>query len=125
MDKRHRDVLRQKRVYLTENLDPDVLINHLVEENLLSEDAEEEIRGERRRAEKTRKIIAAIQLRGPTAFDRFIKCLNAAGQDFIAEELVGAAKGTQRLYPPDTSTMNSPPYFLGSILINAHRRNFT
>eukprot|EP00118_Oscarella_pearsei_P025070 m.307436 g.307436 ORF g.307436 m.307436 type:complete len:457 (+) comp42287_c0_seq1:41-1411(+) len=92
MEKKHKEALRSKRVFLIENVDPDKIMNHLVQEELISSDDEDEIAGMKRRKEKVRKIIKTLQLRGAEAFDKFIKVLKEANCDFIAKELSEAAK---------------------------------
>ena len=92
MEKKHKEALRSKRVFLVENVDPATIINHLIQEGLINDDESEEIEALTRRKEKVRRIVQKVQLRGPTAFDKFVKVLDDTGASFVADELRATAK---------------------------------
>jgi hypothetical protein len=75
-------------------LDPDLISNALVEEKLLSEEEFDELREQRIRKKKVEFLLAKLPLKGPTAFNRFLKVLqDTPGQEFIAKKLEPRDKG--------------------------------
>ena len=88
MESKHREILKSNRVYLLDNLQPNAMVDHLMESKLLSEDDLEELRSERKTKEKIRFLLDKIPRKGPDAFDKFIDVLKKTDQEYIANKLL-------------------------------------
>jgi hypothetical protein len=118
MEAEHRDLLRSNRRYLLDNLDPDLISNALVEEKLLSEEEFDELREQRIRKKKVEFLLAKLPLKGPTAFNRFLKVLqDTPGQEFIAKKLEPRDKGTQLTGESKRTRLRRRNKKLGAIIL--------
>lgn len=88
MDEIHRHTLRTNWVYLMENLIPDELADHLLQESIITSDMYEEIRVKATKKEKITHLLFIIQRRGPRAFEKLLSALRNTEQDFIADQLL-------------------------------------
>ena len=88
MEEIHRRILRQNWVYLIDNLIPDELADHLLQESIITNDMYEEIRVRATKKEKITHLLFIIQRRGPQAFEKLLAALRNTEQEFIADQLL-------------------------------------
>ena len=88
MDKRHRRVLQQNMVRLTEDLEPIGLLGYLFQEGAILEDDMERVRSKSTRKLQAEELLRIIPRRGAKAFDRFCDVLyKIHGQRHLAKIL--------------------------------------
>lgn len=88
MEEKHRTVLRTTRLYLLDNLEPRVFSDRMLQDGLITEDDLERIDNETTRRDQINYLLRKLPLKGPDAFDRFLKVLRATrSQSFIATHL--------------------------------------
>ena len=88
MNKSHRRVLLKHRVDLTKDLEPNEVMQYLYQEDILTENDVELIKGGRTRKERVELLLDTIPRKGPKAFDAFISSLKREiGTKHLAELL--------------------------------------
>ena len=88
MNKRHRRVLQQNMVRLTEDLEPIGLLGYLFQEGAILEDDMERVRSKSTRKLQAEELLRIIPRRGAKAFDRFCDVLyKIHGQRHLAKML--------------------------------------
>ena len=88
MDKRHRRVLQQNMVRLTEDLDPVNLLGYLYQEGAILEDDMDRVRSKSTRKLQAEELLRIIPRRGAKAFDQFCDVLyKFDGQRHLAKIL--------------------------------------
>ena len=88
MNKSHRKVLLKHRVDLTKDLEPNEVMQYLYQEDILTENDVELIKGGRTRKERAELFLDTIPRKGPKAFDAFISSLKREnGTKHLAELL--------------------------------------
>ena len=78
-----------------ENLIPDELADHLLQESVLTQDMYDEIRSKATKKEKVTHLLFIIQRRGPQAFGKLLLGLRNTEQAFIADQLTLSLNGYQ------------------------------
>ena len=108
LDKRHRRVLQQNTVRLTEDLDPLHLLGYLYQEGAILEEDMDRVRSKSTRNLQAEELLRIIPRRGAKTFDRFCDVLyKVDGQRHLAKMLkddIEKTKGNQPLISTD-----SPP----------------
>ena len=88
MDKRHKRVLQQNTVRLTDDLEPINLLGYLYQEGVILEDDMDRIRSKLTRKLQAEELLRIIPKRGAKAFDRFCDVLyKIDGQRHLAKML--------------------------------------
>lgn len=89
MEKKHKDLLTSKRVFLVDNLDMEELYDHMIQTRLLSDNDMELLKSKITKTGMAREFLSSmLPRRGPKAYSRFIQALmSTEAQEFIAEEL--------------------------------------
>jgi transcription initiation factor IIE alpha subunit len=75
MNPQHSTRLREMRVELVSNLDVRVVIDHLLQEGIITSDDYERIRRKEIRSDSVRELLDLLPTRGPRAFDVFVTAL--------------------------------------------------
>ena len=83
MLKEHKDVLRENRVFLLANLNPEPVMQRLYQQNMISNITMESIKAFSTRYEKNVALMDYLLKRGPTAFQLFCRALSASHQNHI------------------------------------------
>lgn len=73
MDKIHRNILREKRVELSKDLEPEILLKHMAK--VLKPEDEEKIKAQSTRTERVEMLLDILPRRGETAFDCLLEAL--------------------------------------------------
>ena len=95
--------LRDKRVFLLDNLDPDRLSDYLYQLHVISYKQLEEVRVERKSEGKNVIILDCLQRRPvKSTFPVFLRCLRSSNQHHIAKAL-------EEYVIKETSTSETPP----------------
>ena len=90
MEKKHRDILRRKRVQLVDDLEPKQLLNYLLQEEALTDNDAETIKVEPTRSSQAEKLLDILPRRGPKAFGVFCDALESSvGQRHLVLLLKG------------------------------------
>lgn len=85
----HRDILREKRALLIENMEPPKLIKHL--SGTLDETDDEEIKTQPSRRKACEKLLEILPRKGQNAFDKFVIALKEVQtQYYLAKALIEA-----------------------------------
>jgi hypothetical protein len=88
LDKRHRRVLQQNTMRLTEDLEPIHLLGYLYQEGAILEDDMDRVRSKSTRSLQAEELLRIIPRRGAKAFDRFCDVLyKVDGQRHLAKML--------------------------------------
>lgn len=88
MDRRHRRVLQQNTVRLTNDLEPITLLGYLYQEGAILEDDMDRVRSKSERKLQAQELLRIIPKRGAKAFDRFCDVLyKIDGQRHLAKML--------------------------------------
>eukprot|EP00112_Aurelia_sp_Birch-Aquarium-sp1_P002495 Seg1276.13 transcript_id=Seg1276.13/GoldUCD/mRNA.D3Y31 product=Caspase-2 protein_id=Seg1276.13/GoldUCD/D3Y31 len=75
MNKSHRKILLKHRLDLTTDLEPNEVMQYLYQEDILTENDVELIKGGRTRKEKVELLLDTIPRKGPKAFNAFVSSL--------------------------------------------------
>lgn len=75
MNKSHRKILLKHRLDLTTDLEPNEVMQYLYQEDILTENDVELIKGGRTRIEKVELLLDTIPRKGPKAFNAFVSSL--------------------------------------------------
>ncbi|XP_013382052.1 death domain-containing protein CRADD [Lingula anatina] len=114
MEKIHKDALIRCRVFLCETLDPQYLMDHLIQEGIMTDDMKDHIMGERTRLRRIESLLDFIPTRGPTAFDAFMGSLEK-DYGFVIEKIY---EKINELQQQQQRRPNQPPG--GAVANNAH-----
>ena len=87
MLKEHKDVLRENRVFLLDNLNPEPVMQRLYQQNMISNITMESIKAFSTRFEKNVALMDYLPKRGPTAFQLFCRALSASHQNHIRRQI--------------------------------------
>ncbi|KAI5609057.1 caspase-9, partial [Silurus asotus] len=87
MDRRHKEILRRKRVELVLNLYPSDVYDGLLSRGIFTNDMIDEIKGSGQRRDQARQLVKDLETRGSRAFPAFLECLRETGQHGLAELL--------------------------------------
>ena len=87
MLKEHKDVLRENRVFLLDNLNPEPVMQRLYQQNMISNITMESIKAFSTRYEKNVALMDYLPKRGPTAFQLFCRALSASHQNHIRRQI--------------------------------------
>ncbi|KAF7696123.1 caspase-9 isoform X1 [Silurus meridionalis] len=87
MDRRHKEILRRKRVELVLNLDPADVYDGLLSRGIFTNDMIDEIKSSGQRRDQARQLVKDLETRGSRAFPAFLECLHETGQHGLAELL--------------------------------------
>ncbi|XP_069107788.1 uncharacterized protein [Argopecten irradians] len=110
MDRTHRDVLRKTRPILVQDLDVGTeLQDLLVAEDVFTPQMLDLIQREEKRVDKVRKLLNALERRGPTAYDAFIKCLTDSGHGHLAIALEEKEKELRSPSGPTKTVCDEKP----------------
>ena len=88
--KEQKQVLTDNRDFIVDNLDPDDIIDELIRDHLIGENAAQKVTQPKgwSREEKNRIIVDQLSMSGPDAVKRFCDIVKGKKrQSFIAEEL--------------------------------------
>ena len=88
--KQQKQVLTDNRDFIVDNLDPDDVIDELIQDHLIGENAAQKVTQPMgwSRVEKNRIIVDQLSMSGPGAVEKFCKIIRRKKrQIFIAEEL--------------------------------------
>ena len=88
--KQQKQVLTDNRDFIVDNLDPDDVIDELIQDHLIGENAAQKVTQPMgwSRQEKNRIIVDQLGMSGPGAVEKFCKIIRRKNrQIFIAEEL--------------------------------------
>jgi len=83
-----KQILTQNRVYIVKWLDPNDVIDELIESNLVGEAAAQKLKLEKTRQEKNQIIVDQLCTGGPGTLTQFCKILRRTRQAFIAQKLL-------------------------------------
>ncbi len=75
MDKKHRNILRNVRVGLVTDMDPEDILLHMAASHVFSDKDEEEIKAKKTRQGKCQTLLSILPKRGAKAFSSFVKAL--------------------------------------------------
>ena len=87
---RQKQILRENRHFIVDNLDPDDVIDELIRDHLIGENAAQKVTQPMgwSREEKNRIIVDQLSMSGPGAVKKFCEIIRRKKrQIFIAEEL--------------------------------------
>ena len=87
---RQKQILRDNRHFIVDNLDPDDVIDELIQDHLIGENAAQKVTQPMGwgREEKNRIIVDQLSMSGPGAVEKFCEIIRRKKrQIFIAEEL--------------------------------------
>ena len=87
MLKEHKAVLRENRVFLLDNLNPEPVMQRLYQQNMISQITMESIKAFPTRYEKNVALMDYLPKRGPTAFQLFCRALSASHQNHIRRQI--------------------------------------
>ena len=87
MEQLHKDVLLQKRVYLVENLDTLSLLNHLLQDKILSKIHYDQIKSHKTPGERSEELLDILEKRGPKAYKSLLKALKETNAWWIANAI--------------------------------------
>ena len=87
MEPLHREVLRKKRVYLVENLKTGQLLNHLLQESILTKPDCDIIKSHRTSQERSEELLDTLEKCGPEAYNALLRALKATNAQWIAEAI--------------------------------------
>lgn len=104
MEEKHKSLLRTKRLYLTEELQPlvDKIIDSLLEVDVLNDNMKQDIEAERTKVARVRKLLDILPRRGPLAFSKFCTVLQDMKQFEILKHLdtdMAAAAASSQAQP--------------------------
>ena len=86
MDALHRNNLRYCRSRIVEDLNVVDIIDHLIENDVVDEETQERIMGERTRKAQARALLDSLPSRGPGAYKVFLESLRE-NYSWLAEDL--------------------------------------
>lgn len=89
MDRRHREILREKRRDLVSSLDPSDVYDGLLSRGIFTDDMIDEIKSSGPRRNQARQLVSDLETRGSLAYPAFLECLRETGQHTLAELLEG------------------------------------
>lgn len=75
MDAKKRNILRNVRVSLVKDMEPEDVLLHMSAAHVFSDRDEDEIKAERTRQEKCQTLLSILPRRGAKAFSSFVKAL--------------------------------------------------
>ena len=87
---KQKQILKDNRAFIVDNLDPDDVIDELIQEHLIGENAAQKVIQPMgwSREEKNRIIVNQLSMSGPGALEKFCEIMRRKKrQIFIAEEL--------------------------------------
>ncbi|KAB5546517.1 hypothetical protein PHYPO_G00073000 [Pangasianodon hypophthalmus] len=87
MDRRHREILRQKRRELVLTLDPSDVYDGLLSRGIFTDDMIDEIKSSGPRRAQAQQLMRDLETRGSRAFPAFLECLRETGYHNLAELL--------------------------------------
>ncbi|CAC5402769.1 unnamed protein product [Mytilus coruscus] len=87
MQKENRDALQRNYVKLVKETPVDLVVGHLYQTGILTDELREEILQNPNTYSKTRQLISTIQRRGPHAFDGFCTALIDEGKSALVHHL--------------------------------------
>ena len=87
MLKEQKAVLRENRVFLLDNLNPEPVMQRLYQQNMISQITMESIKAFPTRYEKNVALMDYLPKRGPTAFQLFCRALSASHQNHIRRQI--------------------------------------
>ncbi|TSL61279.1 Caspase-9 [Bagarius yarrelli] len=94
MDRRHKEILRQKRRDLVLNLDPEGVYDGLLSRGIFTDDMIDEIKSAGPRRAQARQLARDLETRGSRAFPAFLECLRETGQHMLADLLETGASAS-------------------------------
>ncbi|CAH2323071.1 caspase-2 isoform X2 [Pelobates cultripes] len=83
----HRQVLLKSRIFLSNNMEPDEVLEHLVEKEILTNVMYARIKAFPVQYDQNIALLTMLPKRGPKAFSEFCNVLRETGQKYLAEEL--------------------------------------
>ncbi|XP_052074133.1 uncharacterized protein LOC127712016 [Mytilus californianus] len=102
MQKEHKDYLQRNFVKLDRETPVDVIIDHLYQSGILTDELKEDILQQTNSYSRTRQLISIIQRRGSEAFDCFCTALAMEGKSNMIE-YIQQLDVRQRWKIPDSS----------------------
>ncbi|KAK2825089.1 hypothetical protein Q7C36_019016 [Tachysurus vachellii] len=87
MERRHKEILRQKRRDLVLSLNPSDVYDGLLSRGIFTDDMIDEIKISGPRRSQARQLVRDLETRGSLAFPAFLECLRETGQHSLAELL--------------------------------------
>ncbi|XP_078378429.1 uncharacterized protein LOC144661517 isoform X1 [Oculina patagonica] len=75
MDEKHRDILKNVKVGLVKDMDPEEVLLHMAASHVFSDKDEEEIKAQKTRQEKCQTLLSILPKRGAKAFSSFVGVL--------------------------------------------------
>ncbi|CAH2323072.1 caspase-2 [Pelobates cultripes] len=100
----HRQVLLKSRIFLSNNMEPDEVLEHLVEKEILTNVMYARIKAFPVQYDQNIALLTMLPKRGPKAFSEFCNVLRETGQKYLAEEL------ENKLCSLDTPEQKTLPY---------------
>ncbi|XP_047663402.1 caspase-9 isoform X2 [Tachysurus fulvidraco] len=87
MERRHKEILRRKRINLVLSLNPSDVYDGLLSRGIFTDDMIDEIKNSGPRRAQARQLVRDLETRGSLAFPAFLECLRETGQHTLAELL--------------------------------------
>lgn len=87
MEDIHRQALTESLTFLKDNLLVKEVLDHLVEENIITFDLKQAINFAVTDGDKVSELVCMLPKRGPRAFEAMLKSLRATSQEHVATHL--------------------------------------
>ena len=97
MNNNHREILTRNLVALTNDLEPEMIYDHLISEDIITFDDKERISRLPTRRGRASELISVIQCRGPNAFSVFVDSLERT-HSHLNDLLLGSSGDKSTLF---------------------------
>lgn len=88
MNKEDEDRLQSNILYLKDNVNPDDVIDHLLQNRVITFDHHGDLKSEKTSSDKMDKLIKILRFAGSDSYRKFVNCLNKSGYSHVAKQLL-------------------------------------
>ena len=93
MEEKERDVLRRNRIYISENIEAEEVVQVLFSKHILFEEDKQKILAKTTTKSRVYKLLDILPRRGPKAFACFVEALGACCNRRLARDLQSQLTG--------------------------------
>ncbi|XP_063423977.1 uncharacterized protein LOC134707830 [Mytilus trossulus] len=98
MNKEDEDRLQSNILYLKANINPDDVIDHLLQDRVITFDHHGDLKNEKTGSDKMDELIKILRFAGTNSYRKFVNCLKKSGYSHVAKQLL-----------PDTTAKDLTP----------------
>lgn len=88
MNKEDEERLQSNILYLKANINPDDIIDHLLQDHVITFDHHGDLKSEKTGSDKMDMLIKILRFAGTNSYRKFVNCLNKSGYSHVAKQLL-------------------------------------